>query len=208
MKKNGILIAAGLLLLCSGYAVSQEQSGILRGQVLGPLDEVVSNAPIQVTHKETGAKWRSRSAADGHYDFTGLPTGSYQVKVNLPCCLYKPYTNESVGVSAQSNTLFTINLEEGTSFNTVGDDFGVITADILREQEIPDLPLPRMPDGKPDLSGMWIFGRDPFPAALEPTTWAEQVRADRAARGELSPRFRCLPPSIPMVDGHNISHSV
>lgn len=198
MNKNGILTAAGLLLLCSGPAVAQEQSGILQGQVLGPLDEAVPNAPIQATHKDSGANWRTRSAADGRYEFTGLPAGAYQVKAVMPCCRYEDYVNDAVGVSAQSDTSFTINLEEGTSFNTIGDDFGAITADILREQVVPDLPLPRMPDGKPDLSGMWIYGSDPFPTEPEPTQWAEQTRADDKERGVINPRFRCLPPSIPI----------
>jgi hypothetical protein len=45
---------------------------------------------------------------------------------------------------------------------------------------------------------MWIFGSDPFPTEPQPTEWAQQVRADREERGVIGPRFRCLPPSIPI----------
>jgi hypothetical protein len=198
LKNKEILISFGLLLVCSGNAATQENIGALQGRVVGPENEVVSDAPIQASNNKTGEKWRTRSDTDGSYEFMELTEGSYEVRVNLPCCLYRAYKNDAVAVSAGTGTTFDIELAEGTSFNTIGDDFGLITADILRDQDVPDLPAPRMPDGVPDLSGMWVYGRDPFPVEPQPTEWAKETRAERQARGEVSPRFRCLPPQIPM----------
>jgi hypothetical protein len=198
VKNAEVLVAAGLFLLGSGSVIAQGDVGALHGRVLGPENEVVPDAPIQASNDRTGEKWRLRSAADGSYEFANLPQGSYEIRVSVPCCRYEAYKNESVAVPAEADTTFDIELLEGTSFNTIGDDFGAITADILRDQDVPDLPAPRMPDGVPDLSGMWIYGRDPFAVEPEPTEWAVEVRAERKERGEVSPRFRCLPPDIPI----------
>lgn len=198
MNRFGISLAMSILLHCTIYAVAQERLGNLQGQVIGPFDELVPNAPIQATNGDSGERWRTRSSADGDYEFVALPPGSYKLEVNVPCCLYRTYVNESVDVAAGIDTSFAIRMQEGTSFNTIGDDFGAITADILRDQTVPDLPMPRMADGTPNLSGMWVFGRDPFPVAVEPTEWATETRANFSEQGVINPRFRCLPPDIPM----------
>src|SRR5438552_2855500 len=71
-------------------------------------------------------------------------------------------------------------------------------------------PVPKTPDGKPDLAGVWLgdqwnpVGRRPAPqGATRPEApamlpWAEKVFAERrAGLGKDNPEVRCLPQGIP-----------
>src|ERR1700722_6155837 len=71
----------------------------------------------------------------------------------------------------------------------------------LRKDKIPEGPTPKMPDGKPDMSGVWTptnfisMGGQP---ALQP--WADALYKER--RGNLSkddPEGHCLPAGVPRI---------
>ncbi len=85
-------------------------------------------------------------------------------------------------------------MKQGTSLNTFGDDPHII-ADLIRgRQIIPDLPVPQHASGKPDLSGVWLIGQDPFPATPKLTTWAAEITEQRVATVfRDAPHTRCLP---------------
>jgi hypothetical protein len=79
---------------------------------------------------------------------------------------------------------------------------------------------PRLPDGKPDLSGVWaaecsIYGRDACftkslffdltkdlkPGDVQMTPWAAAVSAQRESRDHVDdPYGYCLPPGVPRID--------
>src|SRR6185437_2834032 len=71
-------------------------------------------------------------------------------------------------------------------------------------------PAPKLPDGKPDLSGLWLGdqwspeGRRPNPTgAARPAPpdmlpWAQKVFAERRANGlKDDPESRCMPQGVP-----------
>src|SRR5215475_9060389 len=77
-----------------------------------------------------------------------------------------------------------------------------------------DAPTPRLPNRKPDISGMWgdvcMNGRDCFgtksmffdimrgaPKPVQMTSWATEVQQQRFARDKIDdPYSSCLPPGI------------
>jgi len=202
MNKNKILLVTGILNFLAATAVAQQQSGNLDGRVTGPFDGIVADAPIQVTHIDTGERWQSRSNSEGRYNFSELPAGDYLIQINIGCCEYKPYRYEPVDVQLGSNRVFDMQLEQGFQLNTIGDDFAIATAQILAERDVPDLPIPRTTEGQPNLTGMWVYGADPFPVGPKFNATSAKLVAERVANNFIeSPRIRCLPTSLP-IPGH------
>ncbi|HEY2844937.1 MAG TPA: hypothetical protein VGJ09_14850 [Bryobacteraceae bacterium] len=83
---------------------------------------------------------------------------------------------------------------------------GVIAVNGVRDENLPAPPVgptPRMPDGKPDLSGVWLSGNYSFsntggPLPLQP--WAQQLANERrATQGREDPEAKCLPAGVPRI---------
>ena len=202
MSKNNKILALSFLLGCCTYTLAQEQTNTLSGQITGPFDGLVTDAPIQVTHIDSGDRWRSRSDSKGHYVFDELPAGSYRIQISIGCCEYKPYRHEPVDVLQDSLRVFDIQLEQGFQLNTIGDDQAIATVQVLAERDLPDLPMPRTAEGKPFLSGMWLYGADPFPVGPKFNERSAKLVAERNANNFIeSPRMRCLPTALP-IPGH------
>lgn len=172
---------AGLcLLILLGTSVgAQSQIGRLNGQLTGPFDGLVADAAMQATHIASGESWQTRTDADGRYEFPGLPAGDYRIQVRIHCCEYKPFQSDPVALQSGAVRTIDIQLEQGFQLNTIGDDFGIATAQILAEQDIPDLPRPETSTGRPDLTGMWMYGDDPFAPRPQFTEWTAKLVDER-----------------------------
>ena len=196
------VVIPGLIVIMPLVASAQDDSGVLSVTVYGPNSETVADMPIQATHAGTGEYERTRSAADGQYELIGLPAGLYKLTISTICCVYQSYENDKIAVAAGETTSLEIHLEEGTTFNTLADDPSILAAVVRNRQEIPDLPVPRLPNGTPNLSGMWLIGEDPYPRDAEAHPWAEELFAERIANNLADlPDSRCLPggPPIPAL---------
>src|SRR5262249_34584245 len=79
------------------------------------------------------------------------------------------------------------------SFNlgTPGDDTSAFIRNLYKDISGP---APRTPEGKPDLSGMWLSNDDPNPEMPSPQPWAEAIgKKRRDDFGRDSPSGFCLP---------------
>ena len=72
-------------------------------------------------------------------------------------------------------------------------------------------PAPRLPDGKPDLSGVWEgwrqgvnffdLAKDVNPSDVQMTPWAAAIQAQRERRDHVDdPLGFCMPPGVPRID--------
>ena len=175
-----------------------QETGSISGTIKVPYDGQIEYAPIQATNVDTGDKIRAQGARDGTYEITHLAPGRYVLKVSPPCCLHAPFESEEIEVSGAAR--FDIELEEGASFNTIGDDPGLIKAVVMSRQTIPDEPPPRLPDGTPDLSGLWLLGDDPFPEEADALPWAKELHDERVASSfRHHPHNYCLPGDPPIA---------
>lgn len=195
---SGAAVVAVIALAWSGVALGQS-SGSIVGTVLNS-GEAIANAPIRVRNQAAGIDVRSRSAPDGTFAFDELPPGTYIVSVNMPCCEFFPFVDDSVVVTQGNAQETPIDLV-AFNINVEGDDPATINAELVDRQDIPDLPVPRMPDGRPDLTGIWLFVDDPYPENPSALEWVGPIVEERIESLFVdAPPARCLP-DTPITSG-------
>ncbi len=178
-------------------ACGAEPPGI-SGTVFDHEGAAFAEAPIQLSNSETGTEHQTRSAADGSYAIGDIPAGAYTLSIAMPCCALASFVKEDLEIGADA-LRFEIHLVEGLSLHTLGDDPATI-ADVVRaRQDIPAQAPPQRADGKPDLSGVWLVGIDPFPSTPDLTERAAGIAEQRIATAlRDAPAGRCLPEGIPI----------
>jgi outer membrane receptor protein involved in Fe transport len=93
-----ILIAGGAIAQLSAasiVSVVQSPGAVVVGTVTDQTGAVVVNAEVQMLSLASGRQLKTKSDSSGNYEFTGLPSGPYQISVN----------SEGFAVSARSISL-------------------------------------------------------------------------------------------------------
>jgi len=187
--------ALALASLAAAPMFAHAQDGSLSGTVTGTGDIALSDATIRAVNTETGAEVRVRAMLDGRYEIEVLPGGIYTVSAGMPCCSFQEHTEENVSIGVGESVRLDLRLEE--TLHVLGDDPALMNAAIRARQEVPDAPVPRDSEGRPDLTGVWFHSLDPLqdaPIALE---WAEEIAQERIANGLRDhPHNRCLPAEV------------
>ena len=81
LRAFAFLIAAVLVLACSGAAWSQTVQGVITGTVTDPTGAVVPNATVTITNAGTNISQTTTTGSDGSYRFPLVPPGTYTVDV-------------------------------------------------------------------------------------------------------------------------------
>jgi hypothetical protein len=192
--------SACLLLLSAVAAICADQ-GSISGNVVTAAGKgaAVPNAPVEARNVETKAVYKATSAADGRYDLSGLPDGTYEIFVdNVP--LFLPFHQDGVQVASRETTRLDIRLDD-FNLNTLGDG-GEQFAELLGDKPAPAGPTPRASDGKPDLSGVWEPAQPKFVGdGLEPLPEAEALSRQRGKRGRVTDlgTNACMPGGISLA---------
>jgi len=148
---------------------------------------------IQATNQETKAVYNATTSAAGVYALAQLPAGTYQLSNAM--LGFMPFVQRNVKVAAAESLQVNLHLQD-IQLNTLGDgrEFFVF-ADTPHPASTG--PAPRMPDGKPDLSGMWYQQRTVDPGKPEMKAWAEAIVKERAENHARDfPQSRCQPLGI------------
>jgi len=178
-----------LACLLSLAAFAQE-AGSITGKISDTFREPVSGASILAKNAATGAIYKATSKATGEYTLDGLPPGAYELSARAASM--KPFVRQDIAIRSGQPARVDITLQDdGASLGTLGSG-GLVQGG---RPAPPAGPTPRMPDGKPDLSGFWVRidpSAEAEPAQLLP--WAEVVVKERIANDRRdSPNARCLP---------------
>ena len=194
------LFVVPCLIALTVTAASQTTRGAsIAGTVSGPDGNPVADAPIQVRNAETGAVMRTASSHTGQYTFGGLPAGTYDLSIAVPCCTFDFFSKGGVQLRAGEKLSFDIHLKEGSSLNTLGDDPAVQAAFVRKRTALRAQPVPRTAQGRVDLSGVWLMNEDRYPEQPEALPWAAAIAKERIANNVKDhPHTRCLPGSPPV----------
>lgn len=191
-----------LLWLSSAAFAQTGQMGMLSGKIVDEFGDAVSGASIQVKDA-TGKEFKATSLATGEYAVDKLQPGSYDVTVTA--LMMKNFVKKDLAVAAAETSRLDVKLVDGGGLGTLGEGDRLSAAFYasLKRPPPPTGPTPRLPDGKPDLSGFWLppqAGDASSTARLEqaePLPWAEEIRRERLANNFRDlPDSRCLPTSI------------
>jgi hypothetical protein len=173
--------------------IAWAQTATITGVITDPDGGVVKDASIQAKNSATGAITSATSSAKGEYR-VNLPAGTYNIAVPMPCCQYGSFTQANIAVQAAASRRLDIHLPWGANLGTIADDPILLLNEFRDRAAVPSGPAPRMPDGKPDLSGIWInvYNPDTPAPALQP--WAAELLRQRAENNSKDyPGGFCLP---------------
>jgi Carboxypeptidase regulatory-like domain len=192
--------ATGAISICVLFcaAALAQTTGAINGTVRVNAEDRpgVPNAPVVAKNTATGVSYSAHSTANGTYAIAGLPPGRYEISVNMSEPLpFPPFLQKDVAVRAGGTTRVDIALED-VQLGTIGDSI----ADFVRSLTPPPPPkgpMPRTPEGKPDLSGLWLGGLATQSSKPELLPEAEALAKERAQDVAHSlPSARCLPMGI------------
>jgi carboxypeptidase family protein len=171
--------------------VLQTSNGSITGVITNP-DGPVADATIQAKQRATGRVFTATSGKSGAFTLNALPEGAYDIQVPPLGISSARFTRENVGVERGRTTMLDITLAK-LNQGVIGDD----NAFLVLHNKYANVtgPAPRLPNGRPDLSGVWnrTLDQNPEPASLLP--WATDVLNARRANA-----FRDLPASFCLPD--------
>jgi len=160
---------------------------------------------VSLTNQETKAIFSAPLAKDsGLFTITGVPAGTYTLRVPLGCCLYRAYEQKDLVIAAGETKRMELPVQWSINLGTIGDDPQTLSADLRARAGEVKGPTPRMPDGKPDFSGVWSFGAKRVPTGNGPPQrrapqmkpWAAAIQEELKKLGvDDNPAAYCLPSS-------------
>jgi Carboxypeptidase regulatory-like domain len=190
------LSAAMFLGVLSTLASAQDSGGALSGRVVDPDGRPVTRPEAQITVKDAaGRQFTGRVARDGTYQVRKLPAGTYSIDLDMPTRLYEHYSRAAVAVAGNAATTLELRLSWGMNLGTVGDDPLLQGSDLRAKTKNINGPVPRMPDGRPDLSGIWSNIGDAYAGAAPMQPWAQSLYDEWMKIKQDNPGAYCLPQS-------------
>jgi len=185
----------GLVLVCFVSASFAQSAGTIAGTISDRTNAAIANVAVEAKNISTGQTYSVRSDASGKYALSGLPAGTYQV--TAAAAGLAPFVRPNIKVDAGQTAHIDIRLDD-LQLNTLGED-RAFYGQRMSPHAVPSGPAPRMPDGKPDLSGVWLPSFPSDGGNPEMLPWAAAIVKQRQANESRDiPSSRCLPLGVVM----------
>lgn len=192
-----------VFMVCSAFAfgligtpraVAQERTATIGGTLRDPLGNalVSTEVTVHLTNTLTKAEFTTPIMRTSEFTLSGVPGGTYDLEIPIPCCAYAPYRQKGIKVDAGTALKMEIQVGWNITLGTIGDDPVRLMNEMRAKAGKIDGPTPRLPNGKPDFSGMWaplvqtgagILSQSP---SLKP--WAAEIQKKilESAKGDLN----------------------
>ena len=195
------LATAAAIIALSVTAFAQTDKGSIQGTLAsarGPLPNVdvrIRNVTTgQIVVVATGSRGEfTASVTPGTYDVFATPTG------------YTPLARRQIDVKAGASVRVDAVLGDNPNAGTPGEIFFLYSTE---KRKAPAGPSPRLQDGKPDLSGVWLPSADLEPEVPPLQPWAAKVFKEHASRPGDDPRAQCLPSGVVRTNGLDLAKFV
>jgi hypothetical protein len=179
------VVAVVLSFVLQGQTGTGELRGVL-SNVRGP----IAGLEIRIKNTSTGEVATTTTSSSGEYSMRVAP-GRYDVFAILVGygTLALRDLDVRAGVSVKADGV----LRDNPNAGTPGEIYFLY--DRLGKTP-PTGPVPKTPDGRPDLSGVWLPGQDLEPEVPPFQPWAAEAAKKYADRPGDDPRALCLPAGV------------
>ena len=181
---RGFAIPIALVVLTI-TALAQGNTGSISGTIKDPDGNFVFGALVQARHIPTGKVFKMETLRNGTYTLSRLPAGAYDLWLTDVGFLLMGY-KKSLDVGGGDTIRHDIVLKWGNT-GALGDDLYLEVHNRNARRKLTGR-TPRMANGKPDLSGVWLGVLDTDPETADALPWAEE-----AFKARLANDFRDLP---------------
>src|SRR5215831_19136196 len=145
MRMRGVLTV--FLFLSAWTALAQTERGTITGTVSDPTGAVIPGANVVAVNTETAARYETISTETGNYTLAQLPSGLYQLSVELPG--FKKFVRQGLTVQAAQIIRIDVALEVGSNSEevTVEADAPLLKTEsgelshVVTTKRIDDLPI-------------------------------------------------------------------
>jgi hypothetical protein len=190
------LCLVALVLTAAANIPAQDGESAIKGSIADADGHAVPTASIRATDAATGRTYHATSTANGSYALGPLPAGTYTLIVPRIGFNFVRFEKQHIDVRAGETVRLDVQLEWPGGIYSPGDDISIA---VRSRSPAPSGPVPRTPDGRPDLSGAWLGSDDPDPEELSLQPWARALTTERARnQGRDMPAGFCLPGDVVM----------
>ena len=131
----------------SSVMKAQFESGTILGTIRDPSGSVISNANVTLVNDRTGVSARSRSDANGNYEFVNQRTGAYRVRAEMPGFQTAETAPFDLVVNARQRVDLNLQVGQATESVTVTGAAELMETEtssrgqVINPREIVELPL-------------------------------------------------------------------